>query len=169
MQHTFARGQFVLGEGSCRRYGNVRDVLLTIEAQPGSAPLPGVRSPFLNGTLRAEGTFVEECLPNRSLLTRGREAVLKLSAAGKWSLVGILVVALGQIRSPSAHERLYSWSFLVISNSCDALGLFPDATGNELSLADLLDLLGATNADVGRSPDGQRMVYDTEGGFRLQD
>jgi hypothetical protein len=170
VQHTFDSAELIIGEGGGRRRLPARDVTLEVtSAPPGFTPAPGVRSPFLNGQLRAGGTLFEECRPSSSQLGRGREAVLKLSAAGRWSLVSILLLDLGEIRSPAPGRRLYQWSFLVTGKPCDALHLFPgDAPAGELAIEDLLSLLGATADDVGRTAEGESVVYNAEGGFRVE-
>jgi hypothetical protein len=162
MRHTFASATFVVGEGQARRTGMARDVALTVEQAPPGAP-PRVGSPFLNGQLRAEGVFFEECRPNNSLLAAGREAVLRLVEQGHWSLVSVLIVKLGEIRSPAPGQRLYEWSFLVTGKPRDALRLFSTAGEGELSLEDLLGLLGTGAGDEGTS-----VTFDAEGGIHAE-
>src|SRR5262249_40308309 len=151
---------FAVGAGESRRTGTARDVALTVEqAPPGDSPRLG--SPFLNGQLRAEGVFFEECRPNSSLLAAGREAALRLVEKGHWSLVSVLIVKRGEIRSPAPGQRLYEWSFLVTGKPRDALRLFPDPGDGELSLEDLLALLGT---DEG----GKSVTFNAEGGYRAE-
>ncbi len=141
MQHTFLTASFVVGEGPARRTGTARDVMLTVTKAPGDNSTPG--SPFLSGRIRAEGVLLEECRPNSSLLAVGREAILKLADQDHWSLAGILIVKLGEVRSPAKGQRFYEWSFLVTGKPCDALRLFPDHGAGELPLEGLFDGLGA--------------------------
>ena len=138
MQHTFPTATFVVGEGPSRHTGTARDVVLTVEKKPLVTP-PASGSPFLNGQLRAEGTFLEECRPNNSLLAAGREAVLKLVAEGHWSFVSVLIVKLGEVRSLSPGQRLYQWSFLVTGKPRDSLRHFPEHGPGELAPEDLLN------------------------------
>ncbi len=104
MQRTFPTATFIVGEGPSRRTGTGRDVVLTVEAAP-AGDKPPVGSPFLTGQIRAEGTFFEECFPNRSLLAVGREAVLKLVDKDRWAQTGILILKLGEIRTPEQGRR----------------------------------------------------------------
>jgi hypothetical protein len=136
------------------------------EAPPGFRPTPGIACPFLNGQLRAEGRFFEECRPGSSLLAKGRQAILKLSAQGHWSLVNILILDLGKVLSPSRTERLYEWTFLVIGKPHDRLHLFGEKIEDEVAIEDLLSLLGATADDLGRDAQGQAVTFTSEGGFR---
>jgi hypothetical protein len=168
MQHFFAEAELIVGEGLKRRHGKLLDVRLDVTVAPAGSPTtPGVRSPFLNGKVRAEGTFIEVCRPSNSLLAPGREAVIKISHQGRWSLVSVLVLSLGPIDCPARGARHYHWPFLVTGKPCDALGLFPDTAKNgELALEDLLDLLGATRDDLGRTEEGAAVRFNAEGGFR---
>src|SRR5438445_10474330 len=154
-RHTFATAALVVGEGQSRKYGTVRDVVLNVTTAPGPQPA-GANSPFLDGRIRAEGEFVEECRPGASLLARGRQAVLKLSVGRHWSLVTVLVVDLGEVRSVSPKERLYQWKFLVVGRPVDRLHLFGADVQDELAIEDLLGLLGAGREDVGRTADGSK-------------
>jgi hypothetical protein len=167
-RHHFAQAALVVGEGLKRRYGKLLDVTLDVTVAPAGGPVtPGVRSPFLNGKVRAEGTFVEVCRPSSSLLAPGREAVVRLAHEGRWSLVSVVVLSLGPISSPARGVRHYRWLFLVTGRPCDALHLFPDACPDgELGLEGLLDLLGAGRDDLGRTSDGLAVRFDGEGGFR---
>jgi hypothetical protein len=171
-RHTFATADVTVGEGPCRRHGKVRDVNLTIETAPhGFRPTPGIKDAFLNGSIRAEGTLVEECRPHASLLGKGREAVLRLTAGGHHALVSVLLLELGPIRSPEKGIRHYDWSFLVTGKPRDPLGLFPGPAGKdggELGVEDLLSLLGAGSDDLGRAEDDQAVTFNAEGGFRLE-
>jgi hypothetical protein len=171
MHHTFNVAELVVGEGLCSRRTVARDVHMDIEIAPREyTPPPHLRCPFLNGKIKAEGVFVEECFPGQSLLAKGRQAVLKLTVDGRWSLVRILVLDLRDIRSPQRGLRHYEWSFLVIGQGNDSLQLFvcPGTDPNTLAIADLLDLLGATHDDVGKAEDGGRVVLTSEGGFRIE-
>ena len=141
MQHTFATATFVVGESQARRTGTVRDVVLTVMKAPPSVKPASGDSPFLNGQIRAEGVFFEECRPNNSLLAVGREAILKLVGKDHWSRTGVLILKLGEIRSPAQGQRLYQWSFLVTGKPRDVLRYFPERAEGELALEDLLDLL----------------------------
>src|SRR5262245_43900218 len=112
MKHTFARADLILGEGQARRTLKVRDVALHVVRTPGGGPpAPASRNPFLDGRIRAEGTFLEECRPSSSQLAAGRQGVLKLKVEDKWSLLSILIVQLGPIQTPGPNQRLYEWSF----------------------------------------------------------
>jgi hypothetical protein len=138
MQHTFPTAAFAVGEGPSRHVGTARDVVLTADAtsQAGAAP-------YLRGQIRAEGMLFEECRPNRSLLAVGREAVLKLAVADRWSQVGVLIMKLGEIRTPGPGKRLYEWSFLVTGRPTDPLRLFPERRPGEVGLEELLALVRA--------------------------
>ncbi len=139
MQHTFPTATFVVGEGPARRIGTVRDVVLTVE-KARVLDRQTSDSPFLMGPIRAEGSFLEECRPNSSLLAVGREAVLKLAAKDRWSLAGVLIMKLGEIRTPAPKQRLYQWSFLVTGRPRDPLRLFPEHGPGEMALEDLLEI-----------------------------
>jgi hypothetical protein len=166
-QHRFATATFFVGEGEARKTGTARDVVLNVEEGVEQVKSPAGRSPFLTGQIRAEGTFFEECRPNSSLLAVGREVVLKLAAHGRYSLVSVLLVELGEIRSPAPKQRLYQWSFLVTGKPRDALRIFPMRESGELEVVDLLELLGASADDVGKDANGREVAFDTEGGFRV--
>jgi hypothetical protein len=137
MQHTFPTAAFVVGEGVSRRVGTARGVVLVVEQAP-SGEKTADGSPFLSGQIRAEGTLLEECLPNRSLLAVGREAVLKLAAGERWAQTGILILKLGEIRTPEPGRRLYQWSFLVTGKPRDVLRAFPDRAPGQVELESLL-------------------------------
>ena len=137
MTHSFPAATFLVGEGVSRRTGTARDVTLTVEKTT-AAETPATVSPFLTGPIRAEGTFFEECRPNRSLLAVGREAVFKLADKDRWAQTGILVLKLGEIRSTEQGLRLYQWSFLVTGKPRDPLRAFPPTDPKEVELEALL-------------------------------
>jgi hypothetical protein len=141
MQCTFPTAAFMVGEGVSRRKGTARDVALTVE-NLSTQDKPETASPFLGGPIRAEGFFLEACAPNKSMLAVGREAVLKLVHKEKWSAVGVLIVKLGEIRTPEPGQRLYPWSFLVTGKPRDPMRLFLDRGPGEVALEDLLALQG---------------------------
>jgi hypothetical protein len=167
--HRFESAALAVGEGQCRRWGQACAVELEVRtAGKDYQPEPGGRGAFLDGRIRAEGRLCEECRPGASLLAPGRQAVLKLSVQGRWSLASVLILELGRIHSPTPARRLYEWTFLVVDKPCDQLQLFgAEAAGDELALDDLLALLGAAPEEVGRAEQGQEVTYTAEGGFRL--
>lgn len=168
MQYTFAQAELYLGENEARRTIKVREVILEVNRKPQMEPAPRSRSPFLDGRIQASGGLLEECRPSSSLLAKGRQAILRLSAAGKWSLLRVVLLDLGAIQAPTPNQRLYPWTFLVVDNPCDSLGLVSsgDVVGDELGIEDLLDILGARTEEIGKDANGQPITYNAEGGFR---
>jgi hypothetical protein len=139
-RNTFPTALLLVGEGQSRKQATVRDVVLDVTvAPPGSQPNAGVADSFLNGSIRAEGELFEECRPGASLLAKGRQAVLKLTVERHWSLVSILIVDLGEIRSVSPKERLYQWKFLVVGKPSERLHLSGADPREELAIEDLLN------------------------------
>lgn len=163
--YEFERAELAIGEGAARRRHEAPRVCLCIESAPDKTPIvKGVRNEFLNGRLSAAGELTEICLPGQSLLQIGREATLKLVACGKWSTLRVLATQLLDVQPCEPKQRYYRWSFLVVGQQHDPLQLFPIAgDGERLEIDDLLDLLGATRADLGGA------AFDGEGGFRLVD
>jgi hypothetical protein len=162
--YEFERAEVAIGEGQARQRHEVLRVSLCVREAPKGAPrVSGVRSDFLNGRLGVDGKLWEVCLPGRSLLRKGAQATLKLSAGGRSSVVQILVLDLLDVEPREPKQRLYLWSFLVVGQDRDPLELFPSAKAGELlEMDELLSLLGATRDDLGGA------TFNSEGGFTFQ-
>src|SRR5262245_3069052 len=93
--YEFEQAEVMVGDGLARQRHEAPHVTLRVERAAQGAPVvKGVCNEFLNGRLSAEGELTEVCLPGRSLLKSGKEAILKLGAHGKWTTVRVLTLRL---------------------------------------------------------------------------
>lgn len=159
MNLLFTKAELVVRHGFHLSHASAHNVSLVIHEE--NKKNKRIRSRFLNGELKIEGTLFESCLPCKSIANPGTVANLKLIKGNTWTLVQIVFVKLLDVASPEHGQRTYKWLFFVVGVTNDPLVLFPVIEDEEVfvDIDELLDMLGAERKELGG------VKFDGEGSF----